>query len=482
MFKNYNTIIFIIFIFFLKTSYSSDYKVPRAAYSVYAADLDLDGDKDIIIGHKTAWGDSNKTITTMANNGEGLFSLLDSSIIFCGYQENIFCVRMDEDFSPDIIAFSADFSLGTAKRDIRIFYNENGFFRNFKDFSLNTDETFSEISTGDLDGDSDIDIVVASNGGQFWGVLYNDGAGILSEPVYYHREYYPLDIVCGDLNGDNRDDVVVGGYNELCFSIESGFECSQLSSSETRIRITDIDNDGDNDIVGLQNWYLIGHTGITIHENTDVDTFITHEQFLFQPPLSWFEISYVNNDSLPDLVCTGYDGIYVLTNLGGYALSQPQFFPIENYDQTLNKSFCADLDNNGYDDVITVRYRYSEIPYNLNILFNDGNGNFDENPVSIEDPVIHPQEFNLKNFPNPFNSSTTIQFTLKKPQRIHLLVYDISGKLIDELITRQQFSAGRHSINWPGKNNNGKAVSSGLYVYTLKTQDRIISGKMLLVR
>jgi len=469
--------------------YPSEYKVPRAAYSVYADDLDLDGDKDIIVGHLTAWEDSNKTISILKNIGNGIFIIYDTSIVFCGYQKNIFVKNINNDDYPDLITFMSDFSSGIADRYIRIFYNENGFFNNFLDFSLNSSATFSAINSGDIDNDTYIDIIVASGKGQFWGVLYNDGTGLFSEPQYHNvTGYFPTDLACGNLNEDDRNDVAICAQKtEIFFSYDTGFKRLTLeeNSFKDEIEFADIDYDGDQDLLTLVNLYLIGYTGITIYENQGNESFFRHDQILFQPALSYFEISDVDRNNYPDMVCTGDYGIYVLYNEGEYHFSDPQFYSVQNFGEGLRKSFCADLNGNGYDDIITIRYLHAELPSNLNILFNDGTGQFIENPpIGIQNGKNIPitPDLNLVNYPNPFNFSTSINFDLPNAFRVSLYVYNLSGELIDCLINDKELSRGNHSIKWDGRNQTGKEVSSGVYTYTLWINNLRFSKKMLLVK
>lgn len=189
-------------------AFSSTYQLPTAAYSLDVEDIDLDGDQDIVVGHKVMWEYTNPSISILENNGYGQFELIDSSMTFCGYQDNIFVKKVDSNEFPDIITFKSDFETGVADRDIRIIYNDVGSFDSYdyKDYTLNSQDIFYESVMGDIDSDGDLDVMVCSNNSEFWGYMLNDGNGNFSEPAYYDLGYPPTDIACGDLNNDGRDD------------------------------------------------------------------------------------------------------------------------------------------------------------------------------------------------------------------------------------------------------------------------------------
>lgn len=86
-------------------------------------------------------------------------------------------------------------------------------------------------------------------------------------------------------------------------------------------------------------------------------------------------------------------------------------------------------------------------------------------------------EFKLEqNYPNPFNPSTTIEYSLNKESWVSLKVYDILGREVAELVNEFKKN-GNYKINF-----NAKGLSSGIYIYTLKTHNNSISQKMLLLR
>jgi len=93
-----------------------------------------------------------------------------------------------------------------------------------------------------------------------------------------------------------------------------------------------------------------------------------------------------------------------------------------------------------------------------------------------------PSEFVLyPNFPNPFNPSTTIRFSLPGAGPVLLSFYDVNGRLVRTLIDGTM-QAGLHEVVWNGRDQSGRAVASGIYLYRLTSGKGIVMRKMALVR
>ena len=88
----------------------------------------------------------------------------------------------------------------------------------------------------------------------------------------------------------------------------------------------------------------------------------------------------------------------------------------------------------------------------------------------------------FNNFPNPFNSETTITFGLNKPLNVSLKIYSISGQLLKTLINDQQLEAKYHHILWDGKNNQNNSVSTGTYIVRLTAGSEQQIMKMLYLK
>jgi len=88
--------------------------------------------------------------------------------------------------------------------------------------------------------------------------------------------------------------------------------------------------------------------------------------------------------------------------------------------------------------------------------------------------------YSLCNYPNPFNPSTTISFSLPTDQEIELSIYNIKGQKIKSLI-KKEFSKGSHSIIWDGNDKYGKTSSSGIYYYRLSVNGKTEAVKKCLL-
>ncbi len=81
------------------------------------------------------------------------------------------------------------------------------------------------------------------------------------------------------------------------------------------------------------------------------------------------------------------------------------------------------------------------------------------------------------NYPNPFNPSTTIKFDLPVSDEVTLQIFDITGKLVKEVLNNKLYSAGSHSITF-----DGSGISSGAYFYRITTPKFTDVKKMILVK
>jgi len=93
-----------------------------------------------------------------------------------------------------------------------------------------------------------------------------------------------------------------------------------------------------------------------------------------------------------------------------------------------------------------------------------------------------PQAFSLfPSFPNPFNSATTVPFSLSRSGSVELALHNLAGQKIRTLVTGH-LPAGRYVVRWDGRSDDGRMVATGTYLSRLRAGDEVLVGKLLLIR
>ena len=101
---------------------------------------------------------------------------------------------------------------------------------------------------------------------------------------------------------------------------------------------------------------------------------------------------------------------------------------------------------------------------------------------TIADNIVSPSVFKLmQNYPNPFNPSTLIDFEVFETSKVSLNVYDLSGRLVKNLLSGN-LNSGAYSIEWNGKNTNGISAAAGVYFYSISSGQSTLIKKMSLIK
>ena len=130
-------------------------------------------------------------------------------------------------------------------------------------------------------------------------------------------------------------------------------------------------------------------------------------------------------------------------------------------------------------------------PANEYKVLNNETGQYDNSKIELRpyeftticfgNPVT-PTKFTLSgNYPNPFNPSTTISYSIPSDGNVELIVYNIRGQKVKTLISGTQ-PIGVYNVTWNGKDENERSVSSGLYLYELRSSGKTAVKKMLLLK
>ena len=110
------------------------------------------------------------------------------------------------------------------------------------------------------------------------------------------------------------------------------------------------------------------------------------------------------------------------------------------------------------------------------------------NTVSVNitangEEVIIPAEVTALtgNYPNPFNPNTTIAFSVKNPALVNVSIYNLKGELVRTLVNATKANGFYQSV-WDGKDNSGRAVTSGVYLYRMQADNYISTKRMMLMK
>lgn len=102
--------------------------------------------------------------------------------------------------------------------------------------------------------------------------------------------------------------------------------------------------------------------------------------------------------------------------------------------------------------------------------------------VDVEDEIFNIVHQNrLSNYPNPFNTETTITFSLAEEKDVSLEVFNSRGQMVATLVNRK-LSSGNHQVVWNGRDDDNRPLSSGIYLYRIKAGSYNKTNKMILLK
>jgi hypothetical protein len=102
----------------------------------------------------------------------------------------------------------------------------------------------------------------------------------------------------------------------------------------------------------------------------------------------------------------------------------------------------------------------------------------------IKKKIIPETHLAARNYPNPFNPSTIISFSIPfdlTNSKTELVIYNIQGEVVKRLVN-ETLPSGNYLTRWDGRNDLGSQVTSGIYIYSLRVADKQVSGKMTMIK
>ena len=125
--------------------------------------------------------------------------------------------------------------------------------------------------------------------------------------------------------------------------------------------------------------------------------------------------------------------------------------------------------------------------YSVGVYINEGRGGrkyetcLTITTVGIIEEEIANAPLSCRNYPNPFNPRTTIEFDLPAKGEVTLAVYDIKGRKVKEMLNAV-LETGKHSFIWNGRNDDDLEAASGIYFYEIKWAGQKIRNKINLLK
>jgi len=102
--------------------------------------------------------------------------------------------------------------------------------------------------------------------------------------------------------------------------------------------------------------------------------------------------------------------------------------------------------------------------------------------TGTDDEIAMPNSFALRgNYPNPFNPSTKIAYSIDINSKVNVKIYSLLGEEITSLFSGD-VNPGTHEVQWNGTDNAGVAVASGVYIYRVEANNQALTSKMMLLK
>tara|TARA_B100001245_G_scaffold25666_1_gene16790 strand:- start:340 stop:2415 length:2076 start_codon:yes stop_codon:yes gene_type:complete len=469
-------------------------------------DIDDNNTKDLF------WGDLfQPSLFFLENIGTPQVPEIPDSIMFTSYPEEYPIVSagfnaprfadIDNDGDSELFVGVQTGQYGTDNIDNFWYYKNNGNHENpnfvfeTKNFIQTLDLHSNSVPTFiDIDGDSDLDLFIGNelHPPTIYGTIYffenvgnaNEPSFTLMDTSYFGGEVgMNLAPTFADIDGDGDMDYFVGDWNGKIFYFENTGNPSQpsftnsvefldidLSGHSTPI-FSDIDQDDDLDLfVGDKNgkihyWENEGSATFPDFRSENEDYF--PEFNLGERIIPWI-YDYGDDGDLDFFIGNEAGQLFLLTNGSGtFELEEMTIFP---YSGINIAPAVVDIDSDGKPELF-IGSRTGGLQY-----FEMDEG------LYTNSPIILPQQIVLHgNYPNPFNSSTTIKFELTKDDFVRLIIYDLKGRMVKQLI-HSDFETGEWKVTWNGTDDSGKVVSAGIYLCVLKSDAYAQTRKMILLK
>jgi hypothetical protein len=390
-------------------------------------DLDQDGYKEVVF--TTQFGNSG-SLYVINHNGEpfeGFPVEIDEKMVAGPAAGDL-----ESDGSPDIVI---------ATWDDNIYAVDN---------TGNIKEGFPVLSTNrfnvapvlvDLDLDGDLEIIIGNDSGLLQ-VLDHNGQEIISYDV---GDDIRGGISVADLDNNGSKEILFSGYDDFLHAwnpldnIEfDGWPIDLMSNSVSEPVTVDLDNDGDLEVIAANK---SGMLFVFHHDGSSFNGFPTSlNRYIESSPV----VGDIDEDGDFEIAIGTSEGLHV--------------FDIKTQS----------------GNIISWKLHRGNI---------DRSGSLGFTLVKVNNEAeVMPSKFSVsKNYPNPFNPSTSIDIAIPEKRSLTVKVFDLNGRVLNTLINKELYP-GHYSVDWNGENYLGQSLATGLYIIRVRSGSHFSSQKVLLLK
>jgi len=310
-----------------------------------------------------------------------------------------------------------------------------------------------------------------ANEGNYWAAYYAAGNQLKFRPIYNTGgtgDVFLLPDPQLEVSADN-------GYVVYEFMIPIGTETWEINPSaenQSSLAIFVLDDNAPN-AHDFDGWWPLDNTNLfapagfgTITYGAVPQTPPAPENLTLDTIENNGTMTFTFNWDMPAINDLDHFNIY-------FALDEEEF---ELLDEAIGTQYVYE-----HEYIPTTTYRFYLTTVNQFEMESDPSEIVEYTTVDADGNIIPITTKLNGNYPNPFNPTTMISFSIEQDNQVELNIYNLKGQKVRQLVN-DQLPAGQHEVIWNGKDDNGKQAASGIYFHKMISGNYQQSKKMLLLK